>query len=282
MKYLVALLLLIGCEFPSRAQAPPASPLPEQKPPAAVPSPPPQTEVVAPSQTPPPGESTAPVEAGYLQPAEVKSSLHSLWLVLFRINDLLGEIHAERWKMPDVAAGSFEQTLETLRTELAQLQEYQKQFEERPDSMYLGYETYAAIDAVLPRLGGVAQSVAKHENASLAVQYSQAQNQLFDWQQGIEPYLRYLLRSQDQLLMANQTNLAGCQNQLGYAMRAAAAPAKPIANGRRARPERRWLGRRSVPRAASRGRKPTAKKPEAITPAAPDAKTAPPGKPGSP
>src|SRR5712692_135280 len=166
MKYLVALLLLIGCAFPSW-QAPPASPSPQQKPPAAAPSPPPQTEVVAPSQTPPPGESTAPVEAGYLQPAEVKSSLHSLWLVLFRINDLLGEVHAEGWKMPEVAASSFEQTLETLRTELSQLQEYQKQFEERPDSMYLGYETYAAIDAVLPRLEGVAQAIAKHENPSL-------------------------------------------------------------------------------------------------------------------
>jgi hypothetical protein len=214
----------------------------------------------------------------------VKSSLHSLWLVLFRINDLLGEVHAEHWKMTDVAASSFDQTLETLRTELAQLQEYQKQFEERPDSMYLGYETYAAIDAVLPRLEGVAQAIAKHENASLAVQYSQAQNQLFDWQQGIESYLRYLLRSQDQSLLANQTNLAACQNQLGYAMRAAAAaaPAKPIANGRRARPERRWLGRRGAARAASRGQKPPAKKPEAITPAAPDAKTAPPAKPGSP
>jgi len=70
----------------------------------------------------------------------------------------------------------------------------------------------------------------QHENASLGAQFSQAGNQLFDLQQSLQPYLTFLLRNQDQILLATQTNLAACQNELGYAMRTRVEPAKPMKN----------------------------------------------------
>jgi hypothetical protein len=107
--------------------------------------------------------------------------------------------------------------------------------------MYLAYMTHASIDAILPRLDGVARIITQRENSSLGAQFSQAGNQLFDLQQTLQPYLISLLRNQDQILLAAQTNLATCQNELGAAMRGRSEPAKLMKNivpdfkGRRAR-----------------------------------------------
>jgi hypothetical protein len=86
------------------------------------------------------------------------------------------------------------------------------------------------MNAALPRLDGVARTASQFENASLGPQYSQAGNQLFDLQQALQPYLAYLLRNSDQLVYAAQTNLAGCQNDLGNALRGQGGPAKPLKN----------------------------------------------------
>jgi hypothetical protein len=96
--------------------------------------------------------------------------------------------------------------------------------------MYFGFQTYAAMNAALPRLDGVGRAATQFENPSLGAQYSQAGNQLFDLQQALQPYIAYLLRNPDQLLYMAQTNLAGCQNQLGNALRGQGEPAKPFKN----------------------------------------------------
>jgi hypothetical protein len=96
--------------------------------------------------------------------------------------------------------------------------------------MYFGFQTYAAMNAALPRLDGVARAASQFENPSLGAQYSQAGNQLFDLQQALQPYVAYLLRNPDQSLYVSQTNLAGCQNELGIALRGQGEPAKPLKN----------------------------------------------------
>ena len=158
-------------------------------------------------------------EPGYMDPEAMKQLLHKIWLVEYRINDLLTEVHPERWKLADATRASFSRTLETLRTQMDTLEQWRAQFEKRPDSMYLGYQTYAAINTLLPRLEGVGRDIARHENPSLGRQFSQPGNQLFDLQQAIEPFLSFLLRNQDQLLSVTQNNLASCQNELSFAMR---------------------------------------------------------------
>jgi len=261
MRCALVFLLVLGCGLGTRAA--PQNP-PEAQPP--VPAPLPQTEVigVAPQNAPPQaGES----EAGSKDAAQVAALLHKAWLAAFRVNDLLTDLRPERWKLDEASSKSFGQTLEALRAQLGSVETSRSQFEKRADSVYLGYETYVALGAVLPRLDGVARAIAAHENTSLAAQYLQAQNQLFDAQQSLEPYLRNLLRNQDQLLLASQTNLAACENQLSYAMRASVKPATPMPNVLPAWPKRHSARRAAVPARAAQSAKAPAPKPKPKAPA---------------
>jgi len=191
-----------------------------------------ETEKIgAPATTPPPVTATVPPGTpGYLEPAQVKALLHKLWLTQFRINDLLAQLQPEKWRIPDVARKSFGQTLESLHQALSSEEDWRAQFDVRPDSLYLGFQTYAAINSVLPRLEGVAQSVAQYENPSFGGQYSQAANQLFDMQQALQPHVAFLLKNQDGVMLAAQTNLASCQNELGFAMHSRQEKATPMKN----------------------------------------------------
>ncbi len=197
-------------------------------------------------------QTTTSNEAGFMDPAQVKELLHRVWLATYRVNDLLTEVHPDRWNLTPAVEKSFAETLATLHTALSGLEQWRAQFEERTESMYLGFETYAALGAALPRLEGVARGIAQHENSSLAAQYTQAENQLFDVQQALAPYLGFLLRNQDQVLFATQTNLAACEKQLGVAMRGTGRAVKSIGNNepparprsRRSRSARRTAARR--------------------------------------
>jgi hypothetical protein len=165
-----------------------------------------------------------------MDPAQVKALAHKIWVAEYRINDLLTQLHPGKWKVSNRTRNSFNQTLENLQRTLEGLEEWRAQFETRPDSMYFGFQTYAAMNAALPRLEGVARAASQFENSSLGAQYSEAGNQLFDLQQALQPYIAYLLRNPDQLLYVAQTNLAGCQNELGNALRGEGGPAKPLKN----------------------------------------------------
>jgi len=188
----------------------------------------PATEIIPP---PPSAQTPQPVNApGFMEPAQVKTLAHTIWIAEFRINDLLTQLHPEKWKASNITRNSFNQTLENLHRALEGLEAWRAQFETRPESMYFGFQTYAAMNAALPRLDGVARAASQFENPSLGAQYSQAGNQLFDLQQALQPYVAYLLRNPDQLLYVAQTNLAGCQNELGNALRGQGGPAKPLKN----------------------------------------------------
>jgi len=189
-----------------------------------------QTEkVVAPGQ-PPAVPSPQPSTSGYLEPAQLKVLTHKIWLAQYRLNDLLLQVHPEKWKIPPAARQSFDQSLDSLRKSIAAEEDWRSQFDARPDSLYLGFQTYMAISAVLPRVDGVAHGVSKYENASFGGQFSQAANQLFDLQQLIEPHLAYLLKNQDNAMLIIQTNLASCQNELNFAEHDKEGHATPMKN----------------------------------------------------
>jgi hypothetical protein len=227
MRYFAIILFIASCSVLCEAQQPAQTPPKRTLNPASTP--PLETQKIEAPTTSPPAQ-TAQTEPGFMEPDQVKDLLHKLWLTEYRLNDLLSEVHPERWKMAETTRNSFNQSLEALRKGLAAETEWRAQFEKRPDSMYLGYETYATVGALLPRLDGLAHSMSQFENPSLGAQYSQAEDQLFDLQQKLQPYLAFLLRNQDQVLYATQTNLASCQNELGTALRGRAGPAKPTKN----------------------------------------------------
>jgi len=221
------LAIILVCAVEAGAQGP-GQVQPAPPPPASQATP--QTETVEAVQAGPAKPQTAPGSEGYLELAQVKELLRKVWLAEYRINDLLTEVHPERWKLSAAARDSFRQILEALRAQMTALKGWRSQLNDRPDNAYLAYTTHAAMGAVLPRLDGVARSVTRHENASLGAQFSQAGNQLFDLQQSLGTHLGALLRNQDQILQATQNNLAACQNDLGYALRGRTAPATPMKN----------------------------------------------------
>lgn len=178
-------------------------------------------------------------EAGYLDAPQVKAMAEQMKFAEYRINDLLTDLHPERWKkMSDAAQSSFRQTIGTLRTQLEALKERRTRFAERPESMYAGYETYATIGTILPRLEGVAATVSQADNASFGAQFSRVADQLFDLQQKLGPYIGFLLQHHDSILLALESNLAGCQNDLGRAMQGQTKRPKNIRNSAPVRPRR--------------------------------------------
>jgi hypothetical protein len=162
--------------------------------------------------------------------AQVVSLAQKIWAVEFHIQDLLKAVRPEKWTVSNIIRNSFNQTLENLHTALDGLEAWRSEFEKRPDSIYYGFQTYAAVNAALPRLDGVAHAVSQYENPSLGAQYSQAGDQLFELQQNLQPYIAYLLRSPDQVLFVAQTNLASCQKELGSALNGQGGPPKPLKN----------------------------------------------------
>ena len=221
-------LLLAFCVASGLAQQPAKDQTPPKQAAGAQAGSLPPTETIP---APQPAQTSKPVnDPGFMEPVQVKALAHKIWMAEYRITDLLTQVHAEKWKTSNVTRNSFNQTLENLHKALEGLEEWRAQFEKRPDSMYFGFQTYAGMNAALPRLDGIARAASQFENPSLGAQYSQAGNQLFDLQQALQPYVAYLLRNPDQLLYVAQTNLAGCQNELGNALRGQGGPAKPLKN----------------------------------------------------
>jgi len=249
MRLFFLALLVAVCPFTARGQSSskPTPLPPHANGPAAQEI---QTEKIGPSGQPPAAPATQASTTGYLEPEQVKALMHKMWLAQFRLNDLLTQVHPDKWKMPAAARQSFGQSQDALNKALASEEDWRSQFEARPDSLYLGFQTYVAISAVLPRVDGVAHSVTQYENASFGAQYSQAANQLFDLQQSIEPHLAYLLKNQDGLLLASQTNLASCQNELNFAEHDKEGRATPMKN---IAPE--FKGRKRTAHAAAAGTK---------------------------
>jgi len=219
------LLAALPAGLPAQSRKPQLPPHPNQPATQEI-----QTEqVVAPKQA-PPVPSPQVVAPGRMEPEQVKALAHRIWLAQYRLNDLLSQVHPEKWKMSPGVLQSFNQSMDSLHKALEAQEGWRGQLETRPDSLYLGFMTYVAISAALPRVEGVAQIVAKYENGSFGAQYSQAGNQLFDLQQILEPHLAALLKNQDNAFLVVQNNLASCQSELSLAEHNKGGRATPIAN----------------------------------------------------
>lgn len=232
-----------------------------------------QTETIGPGLKTPPIPSTPTGGAGYLEPAQVKVLTHKIWVAEYHLTDLLTQVHPEKWKVSPAVQKSFGQSLDSLRQAMANEENWRGQFDARPDSLYLGFQTYVAISAVLPRLDGMVKSVSKYENPSFGGQYSQSANQLFDLQQELEPHLAYLLKNQDDAMLVVQSNMASCQNELNYALHNKNGRAIPMKNFP---PDFKGRKRTTHPAAAPTGSKQsTTKDTSAAKPAASPPKKAP-------
>jgi hypothetical protein len=169
-------------------------------------------------------------QPGYIEPAQTRQLLAKLWQREERVKDLITQVHLEELKMPTAANAGFNSNLDTLRRNLAALEQSRQRFDSRVDSEYLGFETYAGISEVLPSIERLAVALSRYNSPSLEGEFNQAWNDLLTMQQSIKPYLSFLLRNHDQIFVAVETNLAGCQNELGYKNYNANGSAKSMRN----------------------------------------------------
>ncbi len=155
-------------------------------------------------------------QPGYMEPAQTHQLLAKLWQAEARVKDLAAQVHPEKLNMPAAELAGFNSYLDTLRRSLASLDQSRQNFGTRVDSEYLGFETYAGISEVLPPLERLAVLVSRHNNPSLEGEFNQAWNDMLTMRQSLKPYLSFLLRNHDQIFVTMETNLAGCQSELGY------------------------------------------------------------------
>ena len=161
-------------------------------------------------------KSTVP---GYMSPDDVKAILDQERLLEYRINDLMTDLRPNRWKMPETARASFNQTIATMKSQMEILKGWRTAFAERPDSMSAGFRVYTTMGAILPRLDGVARTISQVDSPSFGAQFDEAAGKLFDMQQKLAPYIAFLLQNQDSIVQAMEGNLATCQTDLGHALK---------------------------------------------------------------
>ncbi|HUZ45125.1 MAG TPA: hypothetical protein VMW54_00670 [Terriglobia bacterium] len=169
-------------------------------------------------------------QPGYVEPAQTHALLTKLWQAEARVKDLTTQIHPEKLKMPAAALAGFNSNLDMLRRNLVALEKSRELFDGRVDSEYLGFETYAGISEVLPPIERLTATVSRYNNLTLEGEFNQTWNDMLTLQQSLKPYLSFLLRNHDQIFLTMETNLYGCQNQLGYKNHQAAGSAKYMRN----------------------------------------------------
>src|SRR3990172_3503099 len=134
MRYGAIFTAVLVCALPVLAQqTQTGEPAPAPASDATVP----ETENIQLAQPAAPDRRGTPVGEVIMEPEQVKALLHKIWLAQYRLNDLLTEVHPDRWQMPSEARQSFQQTLGALKIQLESLESWRSQFASRPDSQYL-------------------------------------------------------------------------------------------------------------------------------------------------
>jgi hypothetical protein len=198
MKYVLIFVLVVTFDPHAGAQQPQPPPEQQQAQPGA--QQPPQPAPGAASQAPPTEKSEAAQgaqatpavvasEAVRLEPVQVTQLLHKVFSAAYRVSDLLTLLQPEKWNMDEAARKSFDQTLESLRSQLKQLEEWRRQFEAQPQNLVLGNATDAAIGSVYLDADTLARAVSQYENPASAAQFKQAAEQFLGLQRTLKGYL---------------------------------------------------------------------------------------------
>jgi hypothetical protein len=165
-----------------------------------------------------------------LDPNELKQLLYKAYVPAFRIKDLLGQEHPERWHASEAEQGAFNSARQALDQALAEFDTWRGQFLRNPQSLENAFETYRALWSVLPLLETVSRSVEQNADPQAGAEYRKRGQEMAEVREKLEPYINYLLKYHDQTVQTSQQNLIACENQLGYAMRPRAEAAVPMKN----------------------------------------------------
>ncbi|HEV2501329.1 MAG TPA: hypothetical protein VGY31_17290 [Terriglobia bacterium] len=207
-----------------------------------------QKELAAPPSQVPPGQkgletervnvapmappvSTLAVEPPPLTPGQVKSILYKVYISEFRIRDLLSQEHPDQWKGASPAERTMAvQARAALASNLDELEKWRALFSDHPGSMYDAFQTYRSVNALFHPLRVFGSEAGKYENENMADDYARRETDMEAQLNGLIPYISFILQHQDRNLEMFQTDLAGCQTQLGYAMHSQVHTSQPMKN----------------------------------------------------
>src|SRR2546426_9342431 len=123
MRFIAIFLLISSGGLGARAALPPQDPPAAQEPAKPSPPPAPETEQVQEPQPSPPQPVTQPGVAGSMEPPQVKELLHRVWLAEDRVNDLLTDLHPQRWELSPEAGREFQKTVQEAPHEIGPAQD---------------------------------------------------------------------------------------------------------------------------------------------------------------
>lgn len=199
--------------------------------------------IETPAVAPPPVRTLA-VATPPLTGAQVKQILQKVYVSEYRVRDLLGQEQPARWKAPPAERQLALQARAELLERLSNLEKWRQQFSEHPAHMYEAFQTYLAINSIFHPLRVFGREAGKYESENMASAYERRAVDMEAQMNGLVPYIGFILQHADDGLDTYRSDLASCQNQLGYAMhQSLQRPVGmknivPVFQGRRARRNR--------------------------------------------
>ena len=217
---------------PQRPSAPPAgnmTPTPNPAAPAvAAPAARTPKKAVQPS-TRPAAPSGPPTSLGTnLPPAKVKDLLSKVYLASARLNDLLGLIQSQNWKMTNAERALLNDRLHGIQEQLKTLEKWRYQFYYHPRDLNSGQQTVSAIDHLIPSIQGVASAVTQYEGSSAGGQLDQPVQELADAEKPLLAYVMYLNAEIQKQLTAQPVGLPGGKTLETERITAPQAPPTPL------------------------------------------------------
>ncbi len=172
---------------------------------------------------------------GALDPTEVLGLLDRLWRHQYRLVDLLNQVEGEIGTETKGAVSSADPETSPLE-QLEALERHRAGLERRPTNLYLALQTWENTGPVIASLARIETALGQGGKKSLAREFAQARTQLRGFEATLWSYVRYLVRSQDQVISAMEGNLAHCQEQVGAARGNRSERARIVPNRRPRRP----------------------------------------------
>ncbi len=172
---------------------------------------------------------------GALDPTEVLGLLDRLWRHQYRLVDLLNQVEGEIGTETKEAVSSADPEASPLE-QLEALERHRAGLERRPTNLYLALQTWENTERVMKGLARIETALGQGGKKSLAREFTQARTQLRGFEATLWSYVRYLVRSQDQVISAMEGNLANCQEQVGAARGNRLERARIVPNRRPRRP----------------------------------------------
>ncbi|HLI34316.1 MAG TPA: hypothetical protein VKW70_04660 [Terriglobia bacterium] len=186
----------------ANATATPSAPAP----PTSAPAP---EKAVQPSTPPAPPPTPTASMGTNLPPAKVKDLLSKIYLASARLNDLLGLIQPQNWKMTNAERALLNDRLHGIQEQMKTLEKWRYQFFYHPNDLNSGQQTVAALDHLIPSIQGVASAVTQYQGPSAGEQLNQPLQELTDAEKPLLAYVTYLNAEIQKQLNAQPAGLPG-------------------------------------------------------------------------